>query len=553
MNVPFSSEFECAVDELFNVNIQRRHRPQVNFYDGHSFQAIIGQNGSGKSSVIDAINVFEGDSDSLVLAVFYDDGECRYKICLNNIFSERVTVEKADLPFDFVENVAEFFKANRVDVVHINAIQEVKVDDGLPIKRSRGSYVRRLTVPEAMRSQNTRRDYFNRYLRYFRRYLGGEYRENIRYMFSLSSSSIGRFESALVRYRHAVDSKLIGQWLKDFKLRERSLDFPLHSDVERAVVGMNVPSIINSLAKRSSNADLEALHLLENYALLDYERPDTHPVDLIENALKNYLAARSDSGPEAKKGDASSRQHEPEHQEVIRANLSLTLAKLESFAMELYHANPDDTKLDLSGVIVEDYEVVEKLTEIASRLPGAVAGNIRWGWRGASTGELARAHVFSEFFNYLIGRAENTSSIVFMDEADLYLHPEWQRNFVSDLLALSRHADNDVSSSSLQVIVCTHSPIIVSDFLSSDIISLKVDEYAGLSVEKSAGFGSSIVDIYMDDMHLSSTFGEHAGTKLGGLIEAAKRHMLSEADRRLINEITSDTTRSFLLSYDKNQ
>lgn len=206
----------------------------------------------------------------------------------------------------------------------------------------------------------------------------------------------------------------------------------------------------------------------------------------------------------------------------------------------------DGERLDLAQLVVESYDVIEDLVSVAGELPSTLSSSISWGWRGASSGELARAHVFSEIFNYLDKIPRFVSPVILIDEADLYLHPEWQRLFLDDLLKLFSHFEQTRCIRKPQLILCTHSPIIISDFLAEDIFSIRRDDYGNFETFNSIGFGSSITEIYMKDMHLQSTFGEHARRKITHLLRMADRKKLSPADYLLIEKISNRSLRNLL-------
>lgn len=60
-------------------------------------------------------------------------------------------------------------------------------------------------------------------------------------------------------------------------------------------------------------------------------------------------------------------------------------------------------------------------------------------------------------------------SLYVLDEAELGLHPEWQRAFVSYLLAFFDYFPLE----DIQIVLTTHSPILLSDILRQDIVLLK--------------------------------------------------------------------------------
>lgn len=85
--------------------------------------------------------------------------------------------------------------------------------------------------------------------------------------------------------------------------------------------------------------------------------------------------------------------------------------------------------IDESGsliVLVDQFSFASKVVYLSTRLPRNILSNINWGWRGISTGEMAYTHLFSETYN-CAKKSRKANYIIVIDEADLYLHPEWQR------------------------------------------------------------------------------------------------------------------------------
>lgn len=197
------------------------------------------------------------------------------------------------------------------------------------------------------------------------------------------------------------------------------------------------------------------------------------------------------------------------------------------------------------GYFVDDFYSVSEIIGLANLLPRNILSNISWGWRGISTGEMARSHVFSETYDCL-KKNKRDNIIIILDEADLYLHPEWQRSFLHSYLKL---LDNIKTSKKHkhQIILTTHSPIIVSDFLPDDIVSLTKNKNGKLSIRKSLGFGTNLTNLFIDGMHVDSTFGEHSRRVIVTLMQRAQDGSLTEFDRSLIEEMGNEYVRDYLL------
>lgn len=100
--------------------------------------------------------------------------------------------------------------------------------------------------------------------------------------------------------------------------------------------------------------------------------------------------------------------------------------------------------------------------------------------------------------------------ILLLDEPEAYMHPEMCRQFVHTLSQIVNRRPNNAS---FQLIVTTHSPFILSDLLSNQIIKMDFDNL-GLckidsNVEKSY-FAANIHTIMADGFFLNYTIGEQA-------------------------------------------
>lgn len=88
---------------------------------------------------------------------------------------------------------------------------------------------------------------------------------------------------------------------------------------------------------------------------------------------------------------------------------------------------------------------------------------------------------------------------IILDEVELYFHPDYQRDFVDELvIALSRMNLGEIKN--INVLFSTHSPFILSDIPSANILKLKKGEPL---TENINSFGANIHDILADDFFLT--------------------------------------------------
>ncbi|MCL0229065.1 AAA family ATPase, partial [Klebsiella pneumoniae] len=107
--------------------------------------------------------------------------------------------------------------------------------------------------------------------------------------------------------------------------------------------------------------------------------------------------------------------------------------------------------------------------------------------------------------------------LLLLDEIDLYLHPEWQRTILSTLLNLIKSINNNVK---VQIIMSSHSPIIASDFLSVDIVTLlrSTKKKINTGTLEEVGYGESIDKMMSQGFFLKSTVGDRVLTTIDFLI-----------------------------------
>lgn len=94
------------------------------------------------------------------------------------------------------------------------------------------------------------------------------------------------------------------------------------------------------------------------------------------------------------------------------------------------------------------------------------------------------------------------SALIFIDEGELYYHPEWQRSYIKTLVDNIQDAKTEAI---LQVVITTNSPFIISDILSEDITYLSKEEK-----EFDRTFGQNIHKLLKDNFFMSYTIGAYS-------------------------------------------
>lgn len=123
---------------------------------------------------------------------------------------------------------------------------------------------------------------------------------------------------------------------------------------------------------------------------------------------------------------------------------------------------------------------------------------------------------------------EDESIVILLDEADLKLHLEWQRQFLYDLIEFL----NSYSDNKFYILYATHSPMILSDITNDRVVFLKKEENSEFSEDKQdftkSTFGANIYDIYGDSFFVDDFMGKFAQDKITHIIEQIESHKIDK-------------------------
>ncbi|NQY28283.1 MAG: hypothetical protein HRT69_02315 [Flavobacteriaceae bacterium] len=170
-----------------------------------------------------------------------------------------------------------------------------------------------------------------------------------------------------------------------------------------------------------------------------------------------------------------------------------------------------------------------------------------------SSGEKQKVHSVSSIIYHLINlnsvsdynrRIDPKSTFhsynylnIVLDEIELYYHPEWQRTYINDLLsAIGKINESNISFiQGLNITFLTHSPYILSDIPISNV--LKLDEGKPFSsIKDSQTYGANIYDLLTDSFFLEHYYiGEYARKEIQKLINTLQLDNV-EVDVPVFNE-----------------
>ena len=153
-----------------------------------------------------------------------------------------------------------------------------------------------------------------------------------------------------------------------------------------------------------------------------------------------------------------------------------------------------------------------------------VLSNLSIGMSELSSGESAMQNIcawMSIASNSVIRERilKDKNILLLLDEVDLHMHPEWQRRFLDFLAKELKLQFRDYR---IQVVITTHSPLILSDVPSGNIIYLGRKSnrcrVEGGPTERET-FGANIFTLLKDSFYLERSLGEFAYNRIRVVID----------------------------------
>lgn len=181
---------------------------------------------------------------------------------------------------------------------------------------------------------------------------------------------------------------------------------------------------------------------------------------------------------------------------------------------------------------------------------------INFKFRSLSSGEQSLLSLVSRFYKLSDGRDYDklkNNLIIMMDEGDLYYHPEWQRTFLNDIL---EYLPKIYPKRKIQFILTANTPYLASDLPKSNVVFLEKIK-KGTKIynpinDKEETFAANIHTLLSDSFFVSSFVGEFAKSKIEKLIQFLEKpqgsdYLNSETAYQLIKTIGEPLIRNRLL------
>ncbi|MFM9402290.1 hypothetical protein ACKLNQ_10130 [Myroides odoratimimus] len=219
----------------------------------------------------------------------------------------------------------------------------------------------------------------------------------------------------------------------------------------------------------------------------------------------------------------------------IDSSYFTSINKIEDIPIALFSYKIDVVKTDYKEILI-----IQELVESGKLIP--------FEFNDLSSGELQSVnsylHVVYDLYQRVIGFKQQKLKVnLIFDEIEMHLHPEYQRKYLNDLIAVldsiifSDYFNSNGIVFNFNILLSTHSPFILSDIPSQNVLKLKDGKpEEGDSINS---FGANIHDLLADEFFLDKGFmGEFAKEKINGIIKFLYL-------KKSVNELNSNMSNTF--------
>ncbi|EOD8414768.1 AAA family ATPase [Cronobacter turicensis] len=538
----FSSNYKSTyIDNV--LKIVESEEKTFDYYKGCNIKAIVGQNGTGKSSILDFIETSCSkytESSGFIVWYDYDD-----KFFLVHDLNDTLKEGRVECCSNYkvVKNNKRYLVNTETKIFKINNISSIGLY-GLNKKTSN-------VIDCSLGTQS--------------KYRGKKRTVNLGRMLNFFNNSEW-LKSKQAGYKYVFEFKLpsftIRKWVfslldeiskdlseKELKNKKRIYEMELFElePIFYAKESTSVEDIFQGLIKRNIFSFVRAMPSMR---ITSSKTADAICIELINSGvLLNRINTKKIIDIVKLVHQISSKDTQFGVYDLFDYNeiLELHFSKFIDSLMNVSRAIADAITLQSKGYADKlesnNHECIINLLDSFTSLHTSIVNNFNYGWEGFSTGELAKLNIFSSLYN-IYSEFEGRNALIIIDEVDLFLHPEWQRTFLNELVSFIEGTSFDAK---LQIILTTHSPIIIGDFLPKDIVSLRLNEDNIPVIVDSYGFGTGITESYILGMHIKSTYGELSRLKLSELINNKIKGVLSDKDKIFIEQISNAELKESML------
>ncbi|MEO3736284.1 AAA family ATPase [Shewanella baltica] len=478
--INLSSEHEFHYEKSTHSirRINKNKLPDNFFYNGISdVSAFIGENGSGKSNCIEFICMVLKGGKSRVKSDFIIITEDNGYYTSHQKFSNKTSAASNNFE---ATNERYDRGLNGINVIYFSNVSD---DRQLNFEKSVSNISINSRDHQTLKFSNQisfiKSDRFKK--------LEIEQPDYLLIEVKYYSIGVGYVDNKLIKEKLTLFTRLLKR-----KIKELSLSSQFSTSIKFSIIFKLLKMIIANSQEQSSHK-----LVTENFLFEERERTE-HASKRIFEACINHPAC----------------QHLSNNYDI-----NFIIKKLENNEFEIL-----DDEIKKPGVAINfliDYndnrnkDFIDKLVVLFDK-----EYLVRFAWWGLSSGHTAYLTLFSSIYCEL--KRTRNDAIVLIDEGDLYLHPKWQIEFFEKLVTVLP----SLSTGSIQLVLTSHSPFLLSDLPSQCITILKAENNRAKSIKiqtKSMTFGANLYELYSDIFFLG-------GKRTGSFAQKKIEFLLKEID-----------------------
>ncbi len=202
---------------------------------------------------------------------------------------------------------------------------------------------------------------------------------------------------------------------------------------------------------------------------------------------------------------------------IVHEQMDLEI-KLWSIAEQVTYFSEEPTYINIQ-LTDSSVSIVKYWLELSKKHAELNVFSYSWGDYSMSAGEISFLDFFAKLYRYS-AQMKNESILVILDEAESNFHPNWQRKFVDEI---NRYLPIVFPKKSIQIILTSHSPFILSDLPKENVIFLKKGEDGKCQVvdglnDMKQTFGANIHTLLSDGFFMDGLMGDFAKEKIDKVI-----------------------------------
>jgi hypothetical protein len=538
----FSSEYIFNVKknskDKYELTISKNNKFIPNFFEKRNIlnvTAIIGQNGSGKSNILDFIknSLPEGFSEieSQAIIAFRLKGDIDKKIIL---------VPKANYGIDVVQVETNF------EIFHYSSKMAKEIIQRYDENYSNAEYVFYSNIFDL---KDESMDWAGLHNLSTIALVNGDLSEQDERQLIGNKGSYDRFRTSEIRrniqfllsdYTNLLDEFRLPEYLF-IEVLDNDLKYFMHNanDDVQEVIGHFQKEILLSKNNRKKWF-LNNLYLATFLNVLIVDRRFSimsNHIPIIrfskDDSIKNYVYKFFKYLPSFKFKNEYSNQKYLITNHIQKSKIAIeffnyveNLIENKSFLIE--ERVSVDRKIIKYFIKENAYEELTKFLKLYVGIKG-LTDFLDFNWRNLSSGEQSLFTFVSRFYHLKHNQIQHEdlkkNMVILVDEGDIYFHPAWQKKYFKMTINYLSELFKDHN---IQLIFTSNTPFITSDLPKSNIIFIEKKNKISISVQsvendRAETFGGNIHTLFADSFYLDGALmGDFAKDRIDKIIKYLK-------------------------------